>query len=280
MNTDKNKSFEFPYKWEDKAIVNDLLDALIRKNFKKANKLIEQGDRLWNIDENTFQRALYEFLIDYDTVKFLVSNKFNIFCFQFIFCIDENNYMWGVVGRAYCTRDKRILELLFSAGFNLFYHGQYIINGKDYKLWKYCLIDKFDKEIVDLMLSYGYDKEDILLFVDKPDFPNQDAANYVKSNPKVTMKGYALNRQWQKEIEKPKEIHIGSFTSKKKKLKLLHQYEEELHRYQEKKEVQKKFINNITSEEWNFIKEDREIRELMRKSNAFETVRKGFEEGR
>ena len=54
----------FPYRWVNTPNVNSLLAAIIKKDFKTAESLIEQGAEIAGIDKATFQRALFEFLND------------------------------------------------------------------------------------------------------------------------------------------------------------------------------------------------------------------------
>lgn len=255
-------NFIFPYKWVEKPKLNALLKALIKKDFTSAEKLFAQGMKLESIDESTFERVLFEFLKDYEIMNFLIKNGFNKFHFPYIECIDVNNRIWGLVGRAYNYNDiknKKVIELLFSAGFNLFEHGQYwASDGKYYQLWKFVLLSRFDNEFIDLMLSYGYTSENILYYVDKPEY-NQRACNYVKSNPPIDWKGYSLNPGWDEEIPEPQKPHIGLFMSTEKKEFLEKQYEREMYDYKNKKRVQKEFIESVTPEEWKLKEEQEQI---------------------
>lgn len=257
-----DNNFIFPYKWVEKPKLNALLIALIKKDFINAERLFSQGMRLEGIDESTFKRVLFEFLRDYDIVNFLVKNGFNKLHFPYIECIDANNRIWGLIGRAYNYNDsknKKIIELLFSAGFGLFEHGQYwASDGKYYQLWKLVLLSRFDSEFIDLMLSYGYTPELIMHFVDEPEY-DQRACNYIKSNPPINWKGYSLNPRWNEEIAEPQKPHIGFFMSAKKKELLEKQYERDMHDYDNKKRVQKEFIESITPEEWKLKEEQEQI---------------------
>lgn len=274
----KDNDMKFQYKKEELkgTKINPLLEAIMHKDFDKATSLINKGMRLWDIDKDSFERALYEFLIDYDIVKFLVENKFNIFCFKHIYCVDENNYIWGIVARAYVSKNIKIVELLFLAGFSLFDYGQYIVKGKDYQLWKYCLVTRYEKEIIDLMLSYGMRKEDILFYVDNPDLTNQNAANYVKSNPNIIIKGYALNQFWKSELPTPQKPNIKIFMTKRSKELLQKQYEYNLYQYNELLKAQKKLIDNLSPEELDFISKDEGIQLLILKNNLFKIVAKNI----
>lgn len=274
-NSKFNNTFIFPYKWKETAKVNSLLEALINKNFSKAETLIKNGMSLKDIDDSTFQRCLYEFLNDYETMEFLIKHKFNKFHFKYISCLDENNYIWGLVARAYVLNRMDIVELLFSVGYDVFEQGQYIVNGEGYLLWKYCFIKIFDKNLMDLLLSYGYDKKLILLHVDDSDFPNLHAANYIKSNPKINWKGYSLKTRWEDVIERPIMPKIGIFTSKEKERKIITEYNQAIENYNEQVRVQKEFIESITNEERELLEEDEKTRALAWTA-LNEIVKKGY----
>lgn len=266
--------YNFPYKWncKNEIKVNALLDALIRKDFVRATELIAQGNRLWDIDKTTFERALWEFLTDYDVMKFLVNNKFNKFCFRSIECINQNNKSWGIVARAYIAGNKKIVELLFSAGFEIIGNGLYVGNdGNIHRLWQYCLVNRFDKDMIDMMLSYGEEPNSLLLIVDDDDLPNNYAATYIRSKKRIVLKGYGL-ANWEDEIKKPAEPKFGLFTSNTTKKEKMHQYEEDMQVYEKNVKVREKYLENISSEEWKFICEDRDLRKFMQENHVIQTV--------
>ena len=72
----------FPYRWVHTPNVNPLLAAIIKKDFKTAESLIKQGAEIAYIDKTTFQRTLFEFLNDYETMQFLVQHKFKPFYYK------------------------------------------------------------------------------------------------------------------------------------------------------------------------------------------------------
>ena len=196
-------NFVFPYKWyygDIKPVLNELLVALIKKDFAEAKKYIGQLDELTctsihAISENpkllTFERCLYEFLADYDTMKFLVENGFNVKKFSKIQCNGAKEWK-GIVGQAYyANQDTRIVELLLSAGFTVFDHGGFI--GKDHiPMWKAVMVYGFDRKIIDLMLAYGQSADDLLDDIkfsdDDPNYKSW-AADYLRSRPSVVRKG-------------------------------------------------------------------------------------------
>ena len=239
-----------------------LLDALIESDYLKVESFIEKGKRFENIDEGLFQRALYEFLADYDMMLFLVNHGFNIFHFRHVFCRDDRGRAWGIVARAYFLNRRDIIDLLFSVGFNLLDSNEFFWMGNESVprlLWKYVLLEKFDKEIIDLMLSYGEDFSSTSIgYLDD----DQRAYNYVNSNPKINWKGYALCSKWQQEIPEPIKPYFGIFTTKRKREALETLYNKEYEEYLEKVRVRREYINSITDEEWKLIDEQKEVERL------------------
>lgn len=249
----------FPYKWNKEPKVNALLEAVIKKNWVGAENLMIRGMKLQDIDESTFKRALFEFAGDYETMEFLVKHGFNYFRFPHIYCVDDKNHIWGISARAYYLNNIRGVELLFRAGFSIFNSGQYywLDNERSYPLWKWVFLMNFDKEMMDLILSYGCPIDYIRIFVDDADY-NPQAWNYLKNNPHIELKGYILHPRWGEEIPLPEKPKIGIFTSRKKAEQLEKRYEKEMYDYENKKRVQKELIDSITAEEWELIKEIRE----------------------
>lgn len=259
-------NFSFPYKWRDinDANVDILLDALIRKDYNKAENLINNGMRLEDIDEGTFHRALYEFLADYEMMNFLVGHGFNFIHFRYANCCDEKSRIWGIVARAYSLNRIDIVELLFSVGFSPLRGGENFWIGNENEprvFWKYVLLERCDKEIIDLMLSYGESPDYIGVYVDYPDY-DQRANNYLKSKPKINWKGYALCSKWEDEIPEPSKPRIGFFTSKMKREILEEEYKKAYDEYLEKVRVRNDYINSITGEEWKLIEEYKEVSRL------------------
>ncbi len=244
----------FPYKWkafgsnyDEKPQMNPLLTSLIQKDFIGAKSLLAQGARFEDIHRKTFQRVLYEFLSDYEIMEFLVQNGFNRFHFSWIDCTDGIGRRWGIVARAY--QNKRIVALLFSAGFDLRGNGMYWSGGTSQQLVRY-LQYHFDKEFIDLMLSYGKDAMGLLsdlLWDDTEEI--YDTEKYLRSNPEVKWKGYALCDKWEEEIPEPPKPHYSLFLSKNKKEQLEKNYEKRMLAYMERKKVQKEYLDNITLED-------------------------------
>lgn len=237
--------------------MDPLLEALLKRDFDKAQDLISnQGMRLKDIDEVSFRRALYEFLKDYEMIVFLVKNKLNRFYFPRLDCLN-GNYIWGVIGRAYALKNYNTIEVLFSAGFNFVDYGQYISNKRAYELWKYVTRQMFDKKIIDLALSYGYDRGLLMSLIDSPEYASY---RYLESDPEIEWKGYSLGA-FRQEVERPKEPHFGFFTSRKEKEYLTKRYEKQLRDYYEKNRMRDKYISSITQEEWALIREEDRLQE-------------------
>lgn len=83
-----SKSY-FTYEWkapgsnyDENLQINPLLTALLQKDFIDVKSLLVQRERFQDIHRQTFQRALYEFLSDYEIMALLVQNGFNRFHFQ------------------------------------------------------------------------------------------------------------------------------------------------------------------------------------------------------
>ncbi len=249
------------YRVSDEEIHNNpLLAALIHRDFPLAEKLIAKGSRFENIEEYAFKKALFDFLKDYETMGFLTKNGFNRFHFPDTSCTDRQGRGWGIVARAYGLKDKRILELLFGAGFGLFRNGMYWSGEKDYQLWKWVYY-KFDKAFIDLMLSYGYEIKSIfsdLTLFDEPE-DVRAVTNYLNSNPIIEWKGYALCAKWDEEIPIPPKPHMGVFTSQKKKERLMEDYEKRVSNYMDQKRVQKEYMDSLTEEDWKLIRHQREM---------------------
>lgn len=247
----------FPYSWINTPNVNPLLAAMIKKDFKTAENLIKQGAEIADIDKATFQRALFEFLNDYETMRFLIKHKFKPFYYYGrVECQDEYGRLWGIIARVYFCRNKQVLELLLSVGFDYFSEGAYWgSDGKRYVLWKWVLLNGNDREFVDLLLSYGTLAKDILDWIDDPDYEphNYGICSYLKSNPNIVWKGYALASNRFGEIPLPKRPYIGIFTSKRKKEFLEAEYERQMEEYRDKKRVQQEFLNSITQDDWKAI---------------------------
>ena len=254
-----NKKYYFPYKWKEEPKCDVLLEAIIRKDFKSAEYLLSQGMKLEDIDESTFKRALFEFLTDFDVMNFLVNHNFNHIYFDEISCIDSNNYIWGLYARAYFLKRMDVVELLCSAGFDLFSNGQYIVDNdgdvKGYPLWKHVFVRYFDKELLNLLLEYGYSRERIL-FYDICDA----ARKYLESKPKVPLKGYALG-SYMIEPTKPEMPRKTLFMGKNKWNELLENYEYELWLYNEKVRERNKYLKKLTDNDWERIRYNEEVDE-------------------
>ncbi len=280
MTNSKGINAYFPYKWKafdsDQDVrpqVDPLLASLIRKDFSSAKNLLVQGMRFEDIERQTFKRALYEFLVDYERMLFLVRNGFDIFHFKNIDCTDERGRRWGIVGRAYCYKDKKIVELLFSVGFGLSGNGMYWGKDTDYQLGRY-LQYHFDKEFIDLMLGYGRKAWDAFLDMSYDDTLETYATErYLKSNPEVTWKGYALSDQWYEEIPEPPKPRLGILISRKKK-----DYDRKMQAYREQKRVQKEFLDSITLEDQIIMQEAK--RYAAKGLYALNTVDQLIEEGK
>lgn len=248
--------YTFPYRWDKEAKVDALLNALIKKDFVCAERLIAQGMKLEKMDESTFKRALYEFLADYETMEFLVKHRFNKLLFPYISCVDGNQHIWGLVGRAYFLNDRKLIELLFSAGFDVFNQGDYW--GEDTEslnLWSLVLLKKFDKELLDWMLGYGCPLDYIWIHINDPENRHKLVYEYLSGNPPIQWKGYSLCLNWRAEIPEPEKPHFKIFTSRAKREMLQKKYEREMYDYENKKRLQRKFIDDITQSEWLMIEE-------------------------
>lgn len=162
---------------------------------------------------------------------------------------------WGIVGRAYCYKNKKIVELLFSVGFGLWRNGMYWGKDTDYQLGRY-LQYHFDKEFIDLMLSYGRKAWDVFLDMSYDDTQETYATErYLKSDPEVIWKGYALCDKWYEECQEPPRPRFGIFASRKKRDELEKNYERKMQAYMERKRVQKEFLDSITLEDRIIMKE-------------------------
>lgn len=252
----------FPYRWVGTPKVNPLLLAIINKDFKTAEILVQQGNEILHIDRDTFQRVLFEFLNDYEIMKFLVKHKFKPFYFlgmsSRVECQDEYGRLWGIIAKAYFFNNKQVLELLLSVGFDYFSCGAYWgSDGRRYVLWRYVFLNGGDRDFVNLLLSYGYPPKGILNMIDDPDYEPANSAicKYLKGNPEIVWKGYALCPNRFEEISQPKAPYIGIFTSKRKKELLESEYERKMVEYQNKKRVQQEFLNSLTQEDLVVIKE-------------------------
>lgn len=233
-----------------------LLDALNARNYDRAKDLIQQGKRFHDIDEIAYETALYFYLSDYKMMKFLTENGYNIFFFPHPGCRDERGRMWGILARAYALGEYKVMELLFGAGFNV--HGsneRYWVegDGAPYPLWKGLFLGKFDKKLIDIMLSYGCPAIEF----DDP-YYDERVRDYIHSKPKVKLKSYSLG-PWNEEIPVPEAPRFTIFTSRSMRDYLNKEYEREMQEYQEKTRVQKEYIDGITTEEWKALKEHRKI---------------------
>ena len=195
------QNFVFSYSWDKKPVLNELLIALIKKDFEEAEKYAYQldefecttpgsGRRGYNENPKfaTFKRCLYEFLIDYDIIKFLVNNGFRKGKFTQICCSNGSREM-GIVGRAYYgSKDRRIVTLLLDVGFTVFDHGG-LIGNNHIPMWKAVMIYDFDREIIDLMLVHGQTVTGLLdeiKFCDDAPGYKPWAADYLKSKLTLT----------------------------------------------------------------------------------------------
>lgn len=214
--------------------------------------------RLHNIEEDAFKKALYNYLADYEMMKFLTQNGYNRFFFLHGGCKDERGRLWGVVTRAYILGGEyRIMELRCGAGFDISFgfNEIYWVEGREkpYTLWKYLCTQKFAKRVVDMMLSYGFAVSEF----DDPDY-SENIRNYIRSNPQIKLKSYSLGH-WNKELPVPEAPRFGFFTSKSKREYLTKKYEQEMKEYEERSQIRKKYIDSITEEEWEALEEQRQI---------------------
>lgn len=281
----KGTSAYFPYKWkafesdqDEKPQVDPLLSSLIRKDFFSAKNLLEQGMRFEDIERRTFKRALYEFLADYELMSFLVRNGFDKFHFRNIDCTDDRGRRWGIVARVYFRKDKKVVELLFRAGFGLFGNGMYWSGEIDYQLSRY-LQYHFDKEFIDLMLSYGMKACDVLSDMSYDDTEEiHDTERYLKSDLEIIWKGYALCSEPDKEISEPLKPRFGIFTSIKQREHLEKDYERRMLAYMAQKRVQKEYLDSITLEDRIIMQEAKKY--AARGLYALNTVDLLIEEGK
>lgn len=236
-----------------------LLDALNKRDYGTAKKLIQQGKRVHDIEEYALKKALYSYLADYDMMKFLTQNGYNKFFVCYPACQDERGRTWGVLTRAYALGEYRIMELLFAAGFNVMDGCEwYWFESKEepYPLWKVLFAQKFDKKVIDMMLSYGCPPIEF----DNP-YYDERVRNYIRSEPQISLKGFSLG-PWQNEIPVPERPYIGFFTFRSTRDYLKRKYEREMQKYVEQSEARKKYIESITAEEWKALEEHRQISRL------------------
>lgn len=242
-------------------MVDVLLDALNKRDYGKAESLIQQGKRLHDIEEYAFEKALYNYLADYKMMEFLTQNGYNRFFIPHPKCWDERGRGWGVLARAYVLGEYRIMDLLFGAGFNMFIGNvggsseQYWVEGRDvpYPLWKGLFFHRFDKKVIDMMLSHGYPAVNL----DDPDY-DQRIRDYIHGKPQIKLKSFALGH-WQEELPVPKAPRFVFFTSRSTKDYLNKQYEQEMQEYEEQSKIRKKYIDGITKEEWKALEEQKKI---------------------
>ena len=233
-----------------------LLDALNKRDYDKAKELIRQGRRLHEIEGDIFETALYFYLTDYKMMEFLTENGYNIFFFHHSGCRDDRGRMWGILARAYVLGEYRVMELLFSAGFSV--HGsneRYWVEGHEapYPLWKGLFLNKFDKKLIDMMLSYGCPANKF----DNPDYDKR-VRDYIHGKPQIELKSFSLG-PWNEEIPVPEAPRFSFFTLRSSRDYLNKKYEQEMQEYQEKTRVQKEYVDKITVEEWKALKEHRKI---------------------
>lgn len=157
--------------------------------------------KLENINECTFKRALYEFVPDYEMMKFLINNGFDIIHFPDYYCLDEHSRGWGLTARAYSLGRKDIMELLLHAGFSIFLLNNFYWVGKEENpriFRKYIIWQNFDKDIIDLMITCGESPDEIIDCIHSEcgskDMLNQEAYQYITSK-------YALSSQQKSDSE-------------------------------------------------------------------------------
>lgn len=250
MNINAEIKYKYPYKWDyentgGRPIVNLLLKALLERDFNGAQTYIQHGASLQEIDETTLKRSLYVFLNDYKRMEFLCKNGFNGILFPHINCIDQNGYCHDLTDLTYELQNWDVLDLLFANGFD---------PSLDIKL---ASVVQKNATLIDLILSHGYPKEyflsSIKYFV--KDQEKNPMYQYIENRYITDFRSYGLGDLHRK-IEKPVEPKNHFYTSRRQRIYQKRKYYEQLHAYNAEIEARQKYIDNITYEMKQRLKEE------------------------
>lgn len=220
IDINKAVSYKWPYVWDsenmvkESPVVNELLKAMIEKNVQKMTQLFSEGATINEMDEETFQRALFHLLGDYNVIKCLVDHGFVRTYGDFEFldeCIEPAAYFWGILARAWYIGNQDVFELLARNGFsNLricsygkIYHGEELI------------IKKNDVKSAVILLENGYSRD---VFLDSEylyKYPESDVIKYLQNHPVIHRKTVALDGWRFREIPFPEFEKPGFFNRKR-----------------------------------------------------------------
>lgn len=243
--------YKFPYVWNKENMssspkVNLLLKALIERNYTKATELLNKGASFKKIHSETFRRCLFEFLEDYDLIKFMIDHGFTGLYFheypsisstENYECIDRPGYGWSLTGRAFMLGKRNVLELLLK---NRFKPGQFWKNGDTYDIPRYAM--RTDHiTLIDILLSHGYPSEKLLQQIPTGKHAESKACCYLLSCPDIKWKSYGQGCL-EKDIEIPEEPEFSVFMFKKTKEKLIVDYNRRLSNYYLEIQAKEKYI--------------------------------------
>lgn len=273
MGINDTINYSFPYAWNQENMsstpkVNLLLRALIERNYREAQELLNSGATFHAIDNETFRRCLFEFVEDYKLMKFMIDNGFtgiDAYCYPSIFkedseCIDPAGYLWSLVGRAYVLGKKNVMELLFTNGFK---GTKFYWKGNYYFIPRYAMKND-DIGLIQLLLSHGYPKKKLIDSLNYGERDYSKAYMYVMSNPTIQWKSYGLG-EIAGEVPVPEKPEFSRFTFKKKKQQLMADYNKSMINYQMEVEAKEKYIKTISKKDLEKYYEDKKAEEEFKK---------------
>jgi len=254
MDINSPINYKFPYAWNSENMpgtpkVNLLLKELIERNYTRAKSLIEHGATFKGIDNTTLCRCLFEFLEDYNLIKFMVDNGFTGLYFheypsisstENFECIDRPGYGWSLTGRAFMLGKRDVLELLLK---NRFKPGQFWKNGKTYDIPRYAMRTDYIT-LIDILLSHGYSAKKLLQEIPSGGHMDSKACRYVLSYPDIKWQSYGQG-DLEKDVEYPKEPEFTMFMFKKTKEKLVADYNRRVANYHKEVQAKENYMKSL-----------------------------------
>ena len=276
MSINEPINYKFPYAWNEENMpglpkVNPLLKSLIERDYRQAKLLLSQGATFKGIDHTTLRRCLFEFLEDYNLIKFMVDNGFNAIYFHAypsisstvnFECIDRPGYGWSLAGRAFMLGKRNVLELLFESRFE---PGQLWNGSKVYNLSNYAMRTNHIT-LIDILLSHGYSKQALLNEVPYSEQNYSKAYQYVASDPEINWRSYGLGKL-EKEVPIPTKPELSRFMFKKTKERLMAEYGRKLDNYKKEVAAKKAYIKTLSKSDLEIyfkkLERDPELRKAM-----------------
>lgn len=252
MGINDEISYQWPYAWDadnmasEKPVVNRLLKAMIEKDIVEMEKLFSLGATIEEIDEASFQRALFHLLGDYPVIKCLVDHGFVGYYYPYMYmdkCVEPETYFWGITIRAWYLGNYDVFELLARNGFGKLYLCS---KGEDYE-GEELIIRRNDVRATLILLENGYPREKFMWYKDK--YPNSKVIQFLEANPVIHRQSGVLDPFKFSKIEKPRMKEAGFFNRtkiEKENAILIEDYEDRIL-------AQKRFIQMIGEQNYNNI---------------------------